>query len=139
MKKRRVTYQGIDGEIIFNETVFYFELAPVGRKIEYLTKIWVVDDILERWDKDDIIVTLKTAESTGFEYPDRIKLDDYLSERAASGLAYYLSHKNGAKTIFYSWDKEQLKSIDQSELKKLRNFGERSQREVREFLENLNR
>lgn len=134
--KRFVTYKDKHGNELFNEHIIYTDLPPLGRKIEWHASTWFVSDILESWDKGVITVTLKPVEeSVG---GSKINLLDYLPQRPAAALAQYLSKKFNSDVEVYSWTKEDINSIDRNELKKLRNFGEKSQKQVRDFIEKIN-
>lgn len=58
MKKVRVNYINHDDEILMAESIYYFELPPIGRSIIWMKTEYKVTHIGENWDTKLIEVNL---------------------------------------------------------------------------------
>lgn len=141
--KVKVNFIDTEGEALFNEEIFSWQIPPMGRKVKWHSLLRIVEDIVEDWDERKVVVTLRELSLLEIgscpieKNEDTINLSIYLSDRATNAIYQHLSEKLNSGLPSSSWTKQQIKSIDLNELKKMRNFGERSFKEVKQFIEKL--
>lgn len=57
-------YKNEQGQDLLSERVFLNEIPPINRKIKYLQTLFKVVDVLEDYDKEETIITVKLIYST---------------------------------------------------------------------------